>query len=61
MKEKVEPFLKSTKFILIEGWDMLLMTYSERAPSPHPLNHRTTYLRECELISDSVIGEFFFV
>lgn len=61
VKEKVELLLKSTKFILIEGLDMLLMTDSERARSLYPLNHRTTYLRECELISDSVIGELFLV
>jgi hypothetical protein len=38
---------------------MLLMNDSERTRSPHPLGHRTTYLRECELISDSVKGNYF--
>jgi hypothetical protein len=38
---------------------MLLMTDSERTRYIYPLNHRTPYQRECELISDSVIGEFF--
>jgi hypothetical protein len=36
-----------------------LMTDSERTRYIYPLNHRTPYQRECELISDSVIGEFF--
>ena len=43
------------------GVGYAMMTDSERDCSPYPLNHRTPYQRECELISDSVIGELFFV